>query len=42
MVDKLVIIISSAEATTELGVQVAYVGTMISDLIRDGFVPMVW
>jgi hypothetical protein len=32
----------TAEPTTELGVQVAYVGTMISDLIRDGYIPMVW
>jgi hypothetical protein len=28
--------------TDELGVKVAYVGQMISDLIKDGFVPMVW
>ena len=32
----------TAEPTAELGVQVAYVGVMISDLIRDGYVPMVW
>ncbi len=32
----------TAEPTAELGVQVAYVGSMISNLIHDGFVPMVW
>ena len=32
----------TAGPTSELGVQVAYVGTMISDLIREGYVPMVW
>jgi hypothetical protein len=32
----------TAEPTAELGVQVAYVGKMISDLIKDGYVPMVW
>jgi len=32
----------TAEPTAALGVQVEYIGTMISDLIRDGYVPMVW
>jgi len=32
----------SAEPTDGLGVQVAYVGSMISDLIQAGYVPMVW
>ena len=32
----------TTESTTALGVQVAYVGKMISDLIKDGYVPMVW
>jgi hypothetical protein len=32
----------TAEPTAELGVKVAYVGSMISDLIRDGYIPMVW
>jgi hypothetical protein len=32
----------TAEQSATLGVQVVYVGTMISDLIRDGYIPMVW
>lgn len=32
----------TAEPTSALGVQVAYVGSMISDFIKDGYVPMVW
>jgi len=27
---------------SELGVEVAYVGSLISDLIKQGYVPMVW
>ena len=38
--------ISDKEGTSDelskLGVQIEYVGTIISDLIKDGFVPMVW
>ncbi|MCB1181894.1 hypothetical protein KDM41_00520 [bacterium] len=30
------------EGLTELGVEVIYVGERISNLIRDGYVPMVW
>jgi hypothetical protein len=30
------------ERIAALGVQVEYVGKMISDLIKDGYVPMVW
>jgi hypothetical protein len=33
---------NTAEPTTGLGVEVKYVGTMISELIQDGYVPMVW
>ena len=29
-------------ALSELGVEVSYVGEMISQLIRDGYTPMVW
>lgn len=32
----------STDSTEALGVQVAYVGTLISDLIHRGYVPMVW
>jgi hypothetical protein len=32
----------TGEPTAALGVQVEYVGTMISDLINDGYIPMVW
>lgn len=31
-----------SDSTTQLGVQVEYVGTIISNLIKDGYVPMVW
>ena len=31
-----------SDSTEQLGVQVEYVGTIISDLIRDGYTPMVW
>ena len=27
---------------SELGIQVEYVGRMISDLIKEGYIPMVW
>jgi hypothetical protein len=32
----------TAEPTAELGVQVVYVGSVISDLIKDGYIPIVW
>jgi hypothetical protein len=32
----------NAKQTAALGVEIEYVGTMISDLIKDGYVPMVW
>jgi hypothetical protein len=32
----------TAQPTAELGVRVEYIGKMISDLIKDGYVPMVW
>jgi hypothetical protein len=32
----------TAAPTRELGVQVVFVGQMISDMIQSGFVPMVW
>jgi hypothetical protein len=32
----------TAEPASALGVEVAYVGTLISELIREGYVPMVW
>jgi len=32
----------NAESTARLGVEVAYVGSMISELIQAGYVPMVW
>jgi hypothetical protein len=32
----------TSEGLAELGVQVSYVGSMISDLIKDGYVPMAW
>jgi hypothetical protein len=32
----------TAEQSAALGVQVAYVGSMISDLIKNGYIPMVW
>lgn len=32
----------SSAGLADLGVQVAYVGAQISDLIKDGYVPMVW
>jgi len=28
--------------TTALGVKVEYVGSMISDLIKEGYVPLIW
>ena len=31
-----------SDSTKQLGVQVEYVGTIISNLIKDGYVPMVW
>jgi hypothetical protein len=31
-----------SKALTDLGVDVAYVGSLISEAIRDGYVPMVW
>ncbi len=31
-----------ADGLKDLGVQVEYVGTLISDLIKEGYVPMVW
>jgi len=31
-----------SDLTKKLGVQIEYVGTIISDLIKDGYVPMVW
>jgi len=31
-----------SEAITKMGVRVEYVGRIISDYIRDGYVPMVW
>ena len=38
--------ISDNEGTSttlaKLGVQIKYVGTIIADLIKDGYVPMVW
>ena len=32
----------SSEDLAELGLDVSYVGSQISDLIKDGYVPMVW
>ena len=31
-----------SEKFEKLGVQVEYVGSIISDLIKDGYIPMVW
>ena len=31
-----------SEKIDEMGVKVEYVGTVISDYIKDGYVPMVW
>lgn len=31
-----------SDAIEELGVRVEYVGTIVSDFIKDGYVPMVW
>ena len=31
-----------SETIEELGVKVEYVGTIVSDLIKEGYVPMVW
>jgi hypothetical protein len=31
-----------SDSTKQLGVQIEYVGTIISNLIKDGYVPMVW
>jgi len=30
------------EETASLGVKVEYVGSMISDLIKEGYVPLIW
>ncbi len=32
----------TSDRLSELGLEVAYVGEMISGLIKDGYVPMVW
>ncbi len=32
----------TSENISKMGLQVQYVGEMISDLIKDGFVPMIW
>ncbi len=32
----------TSESLSKLGVQIEYVGTIIADLIKDGYVPMVW
>jgi hypothetical protein len=32
----------TVESTERLGVEVAYVGKLISDMIRQGYAPMVW
>jgi len=32
----------SSEDLKSMGVDVSYVGSMISDLIKEGYVPMVW
>ena len=32
----------TAAALSDLGVEVAYVGSMIAGLIKDGYTPMVW
>ncbi len=31
-----------SEALTKIGIQVAYVGKMISNYIKEGYVPMIW
>jgi hypothetical protein len=31
-----------SEDLVEIGIRVKYVGTVISDLIKEGYVPMVW
>lgn len=31
-----------SEPLSKLGVQIEYVGTIISDLIKEGYVPLVW
>lgn len=31
-----------SDSTSQLGVQIKYVGTIISDLIKEGYVPMIW
>ena len=31
-----------SEGLEELGLKIEYVGTIISDLVKDGYVPMVW
>lgn len=31
-----------SESIAEIGIKIEYVGTMIADLIKDGYVPMVW
>ncbi|MFX1491822.1 MAG: hypothetical protein ACFFBU_06145 [Promethearchaeota archaeon] len=32
----------TSTALTKLGVKIEYVGTIIADLIKEGYVPMVW
>ena len=32
----------TSETLSKLGLQIEYVGTIIADLIKEGFVPMVW
>ncbi len=32
----------SSESLSKLGVKILYVGTIIADLIKQGYVPMVW
>lgn len=31
-----------SEKLAEVGIEIEYVGTVISDLIKEGYVPMVW
>ncbi len=39
---KVAVIIGTGEHLAELGLDVSYVGEMISNLIKDGCQPMVW
>jgi hypothetical protein len=32
----------TSDALSKLGLQIEYVGTIIANLIKDGYVPMVW